>query len=1014
MPAPFLPVFVPFVSGVRQDLGDLAAENPAQLRSLENAVFTKQGHLRGRAGGVSRDAQVQVSGSGGALAANLNSQVASLVPAGIVSSPYGSGTDSETALAIWQGAAFFFRDTIWAGAGPMWSVRATSSASLSVFRISGSTRHNPVPCGTDIVGIRTTLGSVSGFALVNNNGELPYVSLGSAALFDTTSIANLAASGNALFYIQGAGNVVMQIPGTLPAYTTAVVGGTGDTNTAPRINIAAAHDSDTGEHFVAFKSSVAGRITLKHVNAAGTVLASLDVNGLGTVLGVAVAFDGTNKLGLAWIDSAVPSVKTKVFTTGGGVITDAAIDLTLAGTPETNTLFFGLAAGTTADGKMGVLYTRSDAGLYIGGRLFTAATSTSVATLAGVYTGLGTGLLWEPLFGHVAVGGRTLVGVQRSTDTLLHRVQWLVLDFTRLYVNGDTAVRVSVAAGAVEGMDRITPSSVGIPTPNGLAFAIPDGISFSLDATLRTFVDAVAVRRIHLEVQPVQAVHAHDNTLLTGQLMHVFDGAKVRPHNFVEETPFILGSSGIVAGGGLSAGSYSYQTTWEAYNSRGQRLRSGASNILTLNSAGGQHAEVISTVPQLWSYITEIDYVRLRLWATVKNATATADKFLVTETVISVTPTTPSATQIHTVEVAGTEEKLYEGATILADMRAPGADRGVAFCNERAWCADQRHVYASKLLRPGIAPSWNTEGIHTLEIPNALGSIQGISGMGDTLVVVCSAGVAIVRGPGVDDTGAGIGWTVDIVAPLGSGEVGPRSICPTPVGVAFQGRDGDVWLVRGDQSVVPISRPLRSVASSGPNDLVWVAPRLSGSESTNPLLLAGGSSWRVLDTEAGQWGLWTFASNNPARMSSINGAPWGQLTAAPWVISVDGAVGSDFGSNNAARIITGVLRPTDPLSRGWGRIRGVSPVVKESATNITATIAGYGDNDEHVLLNKALVYSNSAGTRWPDSGPEYRCTVQRCGYAYFNIHIEPASFEWAGLNLWVANTKEAAPSRTRG
>lgn len=69
MPSPFVPVSIPLVSGARQDLSDLDADDPSQLSIAQNVVFTARGALKGRPGLVSADAQVQRRGPGTSLSA---------------------------------------------------------------------------------------------------------------------------------------------------------------------------------------------------------------------------------------------------------------------------------------------------------------------------------------------------------------------------------------------------------------------------------------------------------------------------------------------------------------------------------------------------------------------------------------------------------------------------------------------------------------------------------------------------------------------------------------------------------------------------------------------------------------------------------------------------------------------------------------------------------------------------------------------------------------------------------
>lgn len=1023
MPAPFVPKFIQFGSGVRQDLGQIGQDDPSQLKTLENAVFTRRGALRGRPACRTRDAQVQTVGADGALGANLNSQVAGLTPAGLVCVSTGGALGVQSPLACWQGASYFYKDTVWVRAGTFWSLRATKSVGVATVDPPAATRLDPVPVGSSVVGLPTTLGITSGIPHYNSQGQISYLSL--LPLGNYFGSAASAVAGNALFFINtSTGAVFGHIPGVLPAGTEVSVGSGASTTATPVQNISAVV-GESGAYYVAYKSSTAGRITVVRLNSAGTVTQTLNLSGLGTVYGAGITYDGTSRLGIVWKDTAGPVIKTKILTITAGVMADASIDLTLTGTPL---ILLGsdpgtFHQGTTADGKFCVMFTKNDGSLYIGGRLFTAATETSITTLLGAYDSAG-GYEWDPLFGAVSVGGRTLVGIQRACEFLNQTSQWMVMDVTSLYTANNTSERNVVAAGPSNGSARITPSSV-YRTSTSVMFVVPEGVAFgAVNPGLAAGggptivpVERAMLRRIHLELQPTRGAEVDGVTLLSGQLLHVFDGSTVRPHHFVEEQPHILLTTANVAGGSLTAGSYSYQTTWEAINARGQVLRSGASNLyndttVTLN----QKVNVVTTVPQMWNYLTQADFVRVRLWATKKNPSAGADKFFVTETVLT-TSAAATLTLVHSAEVTGFEEVLYQGQTTLADMRCPGADRGVAFCNERAWAADQENVYVSKLLRQRVGAAFNDEGTNTIVLPHSLGPIQGIAKLGERLIAVCASGVAAISGPGVDDSGSGIGWTVDVIdGAQGAGLSGPRSLDSLPQGVAYTASDGDVWLVGLDLNANPISRPMRQSGTSEAVDVVYVASTLQSgpSSSTNPQLFARGVSpnWRVLDTEVGQWGMWTFEENIPRYLASINGVPWAQIDQDPWIISADAAPGVEWGSNITARIITGVLKPAG-VPKGWGRLRGLTLVGLPPASSTQINIAAYTDIENKIILNKTKTYSATGASTWPDCSPEFRAFSQRCGFVFVDMEVIPASFEYTGLNMWVSNTGEPAPSRNR-
>lgn len=1024
MPAPFVPVHIPFISGVRQDLGSFASENPAQLRILENVALNKRGHIKMRAGARSRTAPVLVDSS--TLAASVAAATAGLTVGGVVSTQFSSTEGTESPLLYYQGGQLFRRDGLWMKAGQMLSFRRASSAALQTYEPPIAVMNNPIPVGAALAGIALTVNAATGLPVLGVDGEVQYVTQGATTGYAGNGLSgttgpnpNGAVAGNAAFWVQaGTGNVYVYFPGTAPAYTASVIAATGTVAGTQQFQAISAVLANDGFYYVAFISATAGRITLLRLNAAGAVTQTLNVSGLGTVAALGLSHSGANRLGLAWRDSAGPTLKTKVFTVIAGTMADAAIDLTLGIAPMNTSAVTSdtgkLHAGNTAEGAMSVLYSVGGIGpddCYVGGRSYTAATELANWSLIG-----STPPAACPLFAGQVVGGRTLVGIQWSLGNHNRSSQWIVLDITGTGPHNFGRV---VASGAANGSGRITPSSVYSSTSQ-LSFAVPDGITFQVGLNSVPEAHRAAVRVITLTPQPVQAAHALGNAYLTGNLTGNFDGTRIHEDHFIEETPFIDPTGSAAGGvGTLTAGSYSYQVTWEVINGLGQVIRSGASNIYTNTGVLlNQKVTIAVNTPVFWEY-SEATAVRTRLWATVVNPTPGADKYFVTENLAPVRASyIGGLAMIHGAPVNTGGEVLYEGATILADMRAPGSDRGITYANERLWVADERRVYASKLLRPGIAPAWNTEGPLTLELPSSVGRVQGLGMLGDRLVVVCASGVAVVSGNGFDDTGAGVGWAVDKLdgAP-GAGNISPRGVVSIPQGVAYTGFDGDIWLVQPDYSVAAISRPVRDGAVHGAVDLSYIPGRLTSEGSTNPVLMATGdeiSVWRVLDLEAGQWSTWRFdVSPEPLYFAGVNGIPWTQVLDGADVWSVDDVPGLDLGDPVNAHIRTGVLRPADQAVRGWGRIRGASIVAIPKGVATLVQMKLLADADERVLMDKTQTYTPLVNTKWPDDSPEFRATQQRAGFVVVDLNVANVDFEWKGLDLWVANSGEPQPSRTR-
>jgi hypothetical protein len=884
-----------------------------------------------------------------------------------------------------------------------------------------------------------------------------------------------AAANNALFAPNGTGGTT----GVWGIFPSAGINGAGPATTAELRIFTSAGQSGGGIgactdgtfYYVAFPDSGLGggntSVVLK-VNASGTVVQTLNLSWTAGDMSLCPAHDvcydpTSNRLGIVAISNVSGKVASKIITLVAGTMADAGLEVQHAAGPAIDVANYAAFCGVTHNGQMSVVYTAPSTiwtsgaaatklgSVVVTGRSFTSTTTTASTTLNGAINDNthNYGQTWWPLFGARVVAGRTLLGIFHSYEGSNLSSQWVVMDFTNLYGSATTSERTVAACGAVYGCERWRASSGAYSDGTKLHFAIPEGItfSFSTPAALGLNTPAIAkagVRRITLEPQGVQATHVHETTLLSGQLMHVFDGHKIKPDHFPEETPYIfnvntgtLTTTGYgIAGGSLAAGSYSYQATWEAFNSSGQRIRSGASPILTANGVTVNQKVVLQiTKPQLWNNYGPGEYVRVRLWATQTNPSNNAPKYLVGEVLTTAPQTGFSETITHSTVAVGTEEQLYETVQTLSDMRAPGADRGIAVVNERAWVADQNKLYASKIIHPNLAVAWNTEDTNVLTLPASLGTIEALSSIQQTLVVMCSRGAGVVVGSGVDDTGTGQGWTLQILEGVpGLGSASPRSATATPTGVAYQAQDGDVWMVNSSGGAFPLSRPIRDYATQQlprPADVVM----LTSTPKSNTMLVVHGPNGlvRVLDLEAGQWGTWTFAGMSPANgqfFSSINGTLWLQFLSPFVVGSADGwlqdfsgdwlGAGSDVQGPITAVIETGILRQAHPTAKGWGRLRAV--VLNELRTIFDGLTTVYSmsvfadQTDRPLMTNKVLGANPNHPADFPqgsDNGPEFRTSLQKCAYARVQLTAAPAIFNLEGLDLWVANIGDKAPTNNR-
>lgn len=1004
----YQPITIPLTSGVRKDVAQFAQVEASWLKRAENVVFTKAGGVRGRPSYRSRDGSVQVGNAGTAVASGLGTAFSGLQQAGIVSTKRPGTFGAESPMVLYQGGQAIRTQSLWLKVGEHTFFRQSKSPTLRPIISTFNARQNPVPCGTNVVGVRNVpQGFFSGIPLLNSRNEISQLIAVAQTNWDSTSDANCAAAGDVVFYARSTGDVRAASPGGDVSIGT----GSATTGTPAQI-VSAVLDATGNTAFVAYVSATAGRITLKKVTlATGAVVATLDVNGLGTVSGCALAYlsSGGDRLVLAWVDTVAGSVKSKVFTSSGTTITDAALNLTHPDSP--NTTEVALAAGTAHSNQCIITYTGFAGDLQWVNRSFTAATSSDETPLYGSDTNR---LRWNPLFGAVALNGRTYIGVQRRDgDKAVLGVadiecQWMVLDVTRLAEASALppwSTKV-VAMGRSFGAATVAPSSVGRPDSNSIAFGVVEGVQFStVNATQG------AIRRVVLTHRPAQAVDVHGTTHASGAVPGVFDGRVMDSHPFPETYPRITQLTETAASGTLPAGSYSYQATWEVVNSAGQVVRSGASDIMT-DSSVALNAKVTATitVPQFVEYSSTKTEMRVVLWGTEVNPSAGATLYEVGQVTFQAYPTAATVAIEHTAPVSTSSRRLYTVGGVVDDEPAPTADRGVTEALGRVWVAEQNKVHVSKLLDSRFMVAWNTEGLHTLNVPTHLGEVQGLAGTPDYLLVVCSGGAAVVRGAGYDDLGNGPGWELTALngVPVGAYEHSPRSVLNTPVGCVYGGADGGVWAltVSGAER---LSGPHREVNAGPPYDLAYVASKLEEdaafSQETTPTLFVGSPArTRVLDVEWSQWGEWSTSGLSSGYLAGVAGTLWTQSTGFPTdsVQSFDDLRGVAENSVVPVSYITTSWHRLGGQDSSYGRVRSVTPVGTEwSEGASTFTLRAYGDNNSSNELGSAvgISWAVPVGTDWPAvTWPEVVMSRQRTSsvqvyFEGFPLHAELTGFE---------------------
>ena len=154
--------------------------------------------------------------------------------------------------------------------------------------------------------------------------------------------------------------------------------------------------------------------------------------------------------------------------------------------------------------------------------------------------------------------------------------------------------------------------------------------------------------------------------------------------------------------------------------------------------------------------------------------------------------------------------------------------------------------------------------------------------------------------------------------------------------------------------------------------------------------------------------------------------------------SFDASFNSSFDSAALVAVVSISVQPNgasiDPLATQQMTARGVysdgtaadiTGLVVWASSDITiATLSGTGlatgvaTGTVTVTATLGAVVGLvllSVATHWPFTNrlPEFRTTMQRCGFVEIVLSATPASAEWTAIDLWIDGGTDRAPSRNR-
>ena len=977
----FRPVSIPLGKGLNQSTSDFAL-GANDMLAATNVVFTQGGAVRGRPGTVSQDAAV-VGFGGPSTGPSLSTPFSKYQFAGMHTDAAGN------LFAQCHGRLFKRIGAQWLDVGPLWSVRRKTYTGITVPVINVSPNLNGTACldmGVNFTNAHTPgAGAASGAygpTVYNADGSiLGPLQRGVGQGIDTQlrrsqSVANLAQ------FWPDLANVRMQIVGAIfPASSLFLLATDFSANADTDYNAQRMWSAYDGtSYYVAYVAGVAPNdtITVLKVSAAGAVTGTLTFPTTSTVLSLCLAVDNASNKGLlVYTTTGGVQLRTEVLTLSTMTTLGIGVTATPFGSPfKPNHAVCGILGNTGYLSWCGQPDMGTNA-LEVGTRNLTTAAAIGIAAL---YDGTGqlgpvspypdssfTYLNWRTVFPPTVLAGRVLLGIQAchrgfpTLTTFSTPGTWVVLDITD--ANTLTATNpVPVAAGEVGGTVPVTRAAVASVVNGGLLFGVPEGVAFNA-----TGIDTAVLMPILLTPQAAPSVSLGPYLYFGGSLTYVYDGNSCYESNWVEAGPSIGGIQQVAGGGGtVNGASYTFAATWAYVDLNGRVHRSLPSRSITMVANAANNTLKINVNNPLFTSKKGTDLYSiasggflqsasiLEIYAAGPNPGATDPLTLVFSgffnpfsfgagcgyTVCTITsPSNPSSKQ------------LYTTGNVLADERTP-SDRGMVIADNRIWTADEFTLYPSHSLVANVAPSWNNE-VFPVAVPSAYGRIQGLCTLDDKVIAVCDSGTLMVSGPGLDNLGQGSGWSQpQHISSFGTN--GPaRAVCTHPHGGAFIGTDGLLYGVSRALVVQCMGQAVRDF-SDAPGDLVYVPPgsNVGWDPSSNPLLVYGTSTLKVLDLATGLWCTWTGLT-----ATSLAGATTGliaSVAAAPYVVQFSASGGLDLGVPFSMSIR---LNPQEmagnELMSGWGRLRSINPVFKTLGAH-TVSVQAYADEQQIKIVDKSF------------------------------------------------------------
>lgn len=282
-------------------------------------------------------------------------------------------------------------------------------------------------------------------------------------------------------------------------------------------------------------------------------------------------------------------------------------------------------------------------------------------------------------------------------------------------------------------------------------------------------------------------------------------GTEVVEHGFTAyPEPFAVVAT--TSGGSMADGTYRYRLCYEWTDSNGARHSSAPSPeaAVVVVSGGSGAAKVTVTCPTL--ALTSKPKVMIAVFRTVASGT---DYYRVGAVDNSITAQTVSFVDTQPDSFIVDMDTLYTDSGEIENTQ-PKQHRTSCIWGTRHFAVDREaestDIYYSKSF--GARVPVNHSDLQLIRCSPLGGRITALAGFVDKLIIFKSTALYASDGSGYDATLGGSNYSDPWLINPSVGCADPRCVALTPMGVAFLGSDGHVWILDHSMQCAPISDPV--------------------------------------------------------------------------------------------------------------------------------------------------------------------------------------------------------------